>query len=263
MEVSLKRVTIGGTIRLLAIVRDITERKFAEEAIVSAKKEAEFYLDLMTHELTNFNQTALVNLTLLERVAELDKKQKKYLVSCKRQVMKSENLISKGRALSGVKHIKKESLFSIDISKYIRDTISMVKTLYSGKHIEVEFELLGEKIAVGNELLESVLMNVLENAIKHSSEDKVWIAVSVTDAEDNPQKFWEIRVEDKGPGVPDEIKEKIFGRFKRFGDERGMGLGLSLAKAIVEKFGGRIWVEDRVKGDHSQGSVFKIQMVKG
>lgn len=242
---------------------DVTERKQSEEAVIKAKKEAEFYLDLMAHDLTNFNQIALGNLSLLERVAELDEKQKKYLESCKRQVFKSENLISKGRAFARAKQMEKEALLSIDINKYIRDTISMVKTLYPRKLIEVEFEPSGEKIAMGNELLESVLMNVLENAVKHSSEDKVWFAVSVTDTEDDTQKFWEIRVEDKGSGIPDEMKGKIFDRYEKIGKERGIGLGLSLAKAIMEKFGGRIWVEDRVKGDHSKGSLFKIMIVKG
>jgi len=68
--------------------------------------------------------------------------------------------------------------------------------------------------------------------------------------------MWLISIADDGPGVPNGMKEKIFDRFVKIGKEKGMGLGLSLARAIVEKFGGRIWVEDRPAG--VPGSIFKV-----
>jgi hypothetical protein len=66
---------------------------------------------------------------------------------------------------------------------------------------------------------------------------------------------------DKGPGVPDALKESIF---KRSGSPDaqtvGRGLGLTLVDAIVRGLGGKAWVENRVKGDQSQGSRFVVNM---
>lgn len=263
VEVNLKRSVIGGDERLLAIVRDITERKRAAEMENKAKKEAEFYLDLMSHDLTNFNQTILGNINLMERQAVPDEKGGKYLESCKRQVMKSENLISRVRAFSQVKNIESEKLKAVDLSKIVQDAIKMVKGLYPRKHVEVEFAPAEERMAMGSELLETVFSNLIENAVKHSAGEKVRIAISIDESEDEPGKFWEIRIEDSGPGIPDKMKEKIFERYSRIGEEKGTGLGLSLVRVILEKYGGRIRAKDRVNGKHDEGSVFKIIIPKG
>ena len=58
-----------------------------------------------------------------------------------------------------------------------------------------------------------------------------------------------------GMGIPDENKGNLFERqYTEDISKRGMGMGLSLVKKIVDKYGGKIWVEDRVKGDFSKGS---------
>ena len=72
-----------------------------------------------------------------------------------------------------------------------------------------------------------------------------------------------ITVGDEGPGVPDELKSVIFIRFQT-GEEKGSGkgLGLFIAKTLIERYGGKIWVEDRVKGDSSQGAEFVFTLPK-
>ncbi|HOX27648.1 MAG TPA: HAMP domain-containing sensor histidine kinase, partial [bacterium] len=218
---------------------------------------AEFYLDLMSHDLTNFNQTILGNLNLLERRAATDEKMDRYIKACLRQLGKSENLIGKVRAFSQIKHIGLEAFKPIDLDKMITEAIGMVTGLYPTRLVEASFESAGGRLAMGTELLDSVFMNVIENAVKHSAEDPVVIRVSADAA---PGGFWNIRIEDEGQGVPDEMKDKIFDRFTRIGHEKGMGLGLSLTRAIIEKFGGSIRVEDRVPGESTKGSVFIINI---
>ena len=66
-------------------------------------------------------------------------------------------------------------------------------------------------------------------------------------------------IEDNGPGIPDEMKEKIFTKSLRGLTRRtGHGLGLYLVKRIVEDHHGRVWAEDRVPGDHTQGARFVV-----
>jgi signal transduction histidine kinase len=70
-----------------------------------------------------------------------------------------------------------------------------------------------------------------------------------------------VSVADNGIGIPDSKKNVVFGRYMT-DDERppATGLGLSIVRAIVEAYHGMIWVEDRVLGDPSKGSVFRVAL---
>lgn len=121
----------------------------------------------------------------------------------------------------------------------------------------------------------SVLMNLLENAAKYSPSNcpvelhielsqRSWPGAPVVTGSgegtttDLPL-FVEFAVMDRGAGVPDELKDKIFERFFRMDAHQqavGSGLGLYITRAIVEAHGGRLWVEDRPEG----GSIFIAQV---
>ena len=73
-------------------------------------------------------------------------------------------------------------------------------------------------------------------------------------------------VEDDGPGIPDDLKSVIFNRTLRGTSKaRGMGLGLYLVKSLVDSYGGKVWIENRVHGDHTKGARFVVLLpaVKG
>jgi len=109
-----------------------------------------------------------------------------------------------------------------------------------------------------NELLRDVFANILGNSVKHSSPDKpLNIVVRLTTSE----HWHRITIEDDGPGIPDERKDKVFSRLSP-GNMKlmGTGLGLGLVKTLVESYNGRIWAEDRVPGDHRQGCRFVVEL---
>jgi signal transduction histidine kinase len=96
--------------------------------------------------------------------------------------------------------------------------------------------------------VERVLMNLLTNALRHTPTDGA-VAVSV-EVHDNEVC---VRVEDSGAGIPEESRERIFERFWRADAARtssggGAGLGLAIARGLVEAHGGRIWAEEGVLG---------------
>ena len=108
------------------------------------------------------------------------------------------------------------------------------------------------------ESLTRLLIILLDNAIKYS-EPNTEINFSLTAQKNNVL----IKIADQGIGIKPEDKEQIFERFYRVDKARsrsmgGLGLGLSLAKAIVNQHNGKIWIED----NKPQGSIFNVQLPK-
>ncbi len=114
-------------------------------------------------------------------------------------------------------------------------------------------------LTADHDRITQVLVNLLSNAIKHSPPKSV-VTISVMEAEGDQV---EIRVKDHGPGIPVEDSERIFDRFQQVKGKRettdsikGTGLGLPLAKAIVEQHGGQIGVESQP----GKGSTFWFRL---
>ncbi|MER5887080.1 sensor histidine kinase KdpD [Streptomyces sp. NPDC001941] len=101
-------------------------------------------------------------------------------------------------------------------------------------------------VEVDRGLLERAVANIVENAVKYSPPG-VPVAVTASALGDRV----ELRVVDRGPGVPDEAKERIFEPFQRHGDAprgTGVGLGLAVARGFVEAMGGTLSAEDTPGG---------------
>ncbi|MDQ0406798.1 sensor histidine kinase KdpD [Streptomyces sp. NPDC000349] len=101
-------------------------------------------------------------------------------------------------------------------------------------------------VAVDAGLLERALANLVENAVKYSPDDR-GVLVAASALGDRV----EVRIADRGPGVPDEAKERIFEPFQRYGDAprgAGVGLGLAVARGFAEAMGGTLNAEDTPGG---------------
>ncbi len=115
-------------------------------------------------------------------------------------------------------------------------------------------------IVIANELVTDVFSNLINNSIKHSDPDKpLNIDIRLDRIKEKGIDYLRCIVEDNGPGISNWVKDKIFMRFQR-GDTKahGKGLGLHIARTLVEDYGGKIWVEDRVSGDYSKGARFVV-----
>ncbi|MFE2536602.1 ATP-binding protein [Streptomyces sp. NPDC059371] len=101
-------------------------------------------------------------------------------------------------------------------------------------------------VAVDSGLLERAVANLVENAVKYSpSGERVLVAASAI------ADRVEVRVVDRGPGVPDEAKDRVFEPFQRYGDAphgAGVGLGLAVARGFTEAMGGTLDAEDTPGG---------------
>ncbi|QDQ14153.1 sensor histidine kinase [Streptomyces spectabilis] len=111
-------------------------------------------------------------------------------------------------------------------------------------------------VAVDKGLLERAVANVVENAVKYAPEEAS-VLVSASALGDQVQ----LRVVDRGPGVPDDAKDRIFEPFQRYGDAprgSGVGLGLAVARGFVESMGGTLNAEDTPGGGLTMVLTLKV-----
>jgi signal transduction histidine kinase len=143
------------------------------------------------------------------------------------------------------------SLEQVRLDELVRETIDAMRPQADAGKISICTELQAPLVpARGNpEQLQRVLLNLIQNAIRHTPPD----GSVVVRAEPAPGRRVEVEVADSGAGIDPELRERVFEPFvqgpSRVGGENGSaGLGLAIARAIVEAHGGRIWVAERSPG---------------
>jgi PAS domain S-box-containing protein len=244
---------LGGRPAVIVICVDITERKRMEEELKTAKMQAELYLDLMSHDINNMHQVAMGYLELARELPPGDD-QAKFLDKSMEVLQRSTKLIGNVRKLQKFRDGQFQAV-DIDICRTLLD-IQSEYVVVPDKKINLKLDDHEKCLVRANELIDDVFANLVNNAVKHTREGTE-IGVDLDVIEDNGKHFYRVTVEDNGPGIPDESKESIFNRMY-MGSSRGMGLGLYIVRTLVNSYGGRVWAEDRIKGDHTKGARFVV-----
>jgi heavy metal sensor kinase len=168
-----------------------------------------------------------------------------------------ESLLTISRADSGQIQLQRSDFF---VLPFVREASSLLEVLAEEKEQRLSIEGDGTLRAYADApILRQVFLNLLHNAIKFSYPGGR-ITVRVLDA---GKETIAIEVEDSGPGIPPEHREKVFDRFYRVDEARsredgGAGLGLSIAKWGAEAHGGRLELECRAEA----GCIFRLFLPK-
>ncbi len=248
----------GGATQVLGTARDITERKHAEVTLREADLRKDIFLATLGHELRN-PLAPIRNAAQLLESAELSPAK---LQACRaiiaRQVrhMASllDDLLDVARVSRGTFELKKSW---IELRKVLEEAIESTQPLMTAKHHRLCFEPGPEDIFVDADpmRLMQVIVNLLTNAAKYS-EDEGTITLAVAwEAEDLV-----LTVRDRGIGIAPAMLERIFDMFTQGSTAPswvagGLGIGLALAKRIVEMHGGRIEARSAGLGSGSEFSV--------
>ena len=246
----------GRVVGAVVVVQDITQQREVTKELQDAKRRAELYIDLLTHDINNLNAAAIGYLQLVE--GSLPGQEK--TVSWTRKAL--DSLESSTRLIDTVSKVQKvvserDERTDVDLGLLLeRVTEGLEGT--PGRDITVHIEPPRGWIVRASELIEEAFSNVIGNAVKHSRGPlDIWVEATVVEEEGRP--FYRVDIADSGPGIPDDQKGRVFSRRERGTTHTaGHGLGLYLARSLVEGTGGRIWVEDRVPGDHTKGARFVI-----
>ena len=237
------------------------EKKLLEnqESLKEAYRYTEFYKDLFTHDIRNILQNILLADNIIEQSNDnqnrLDNINEVFLL-VKEQVIRGENLISNVTKLSEIRN-SPSPIQSVDVKNVVSKTVEKIKNLF--EHRKIIVQIPNQKFLVkANDLLQNVIENFLFNAIMHNKNETIEIIIQALRYKINQTPYIKIEFIDNGVGIPDTRKQEIFITREEEESKFRTGLGLSLIKKMIEYYEGKIWVEDRIKGDYSKGSNFII-----
>jgi PAS domain S-box-containing protein len=238
--------------------RDVTELKKAENILklkigelTHLNEELEQFAYISSHDLQEPLRMITSYLQLLQRKYQgnLDDKADKYINFAIDGAARMQNLIIDLLEYSRVGTVDEEPE-SIDCEFILDKVLSNIKAVIKENNATISHDPLPEVMADSTQLVQ-VFQNLILNGIKFHGEEtpKIHIAAEKKASE------WVFSVQDNGIGIDPQYSERIFEIFKRLNSRErypGTGIGLAICKKIIERHGGRIWVESEL----GKGSTF-------
>lgn len=261
LDIGITRAGTGTDTTVVFLV-DARARRTAEAAAMEARSDAEFYLDLVTHDLSNFNQGALGFLELYELSTEAPRERlERFHHSALEQIQNCARLIENVKLLSIIRD-SEEALGPTDAVRALHDAMQRVVVAWTKKHVEMRLvPTTTETQVVADVWLEYMFYHILDNAAKYTPGDRVEVATSVAAGPSGRSLVF--RVSDRGRGIPPPDRAAILDRIKSKRRDYAAyrsGVGLFIVKTIADRYRAKLWIEDRVPGDPTKGSVFCVEL---
>lgn len=267
-EITIGKIQFDNDFYILALARDITERKKNEEEILKSREdlirinaEKDKFFSIIAHDLrTPF--TAFLGYTELiaEEMHKMTIDEIHNMINIIRKSASNlyallDNLLQWSRLQRGITTLKPERF---NLLTTIQKSIDLSAEAAKNKGIEIEYSLNNaEEIYADINMFETIIRNLVSNAVKFTNRGgKIFISAGLKD-----NNKAEISVKDTGIGISKKLQEKIFhldGKMNRKGTEGELstGLGLILCKEFIEKHGEKI----RIESEEGKGSTFSFTM---
>jgi len=257
-------ITVFGALLIRSALKEIKHREELE--VLNEKLE---HLDKLKSELLSFASHQVKSpMTVVKGYAslildgtygqisnEISKAAKRIVESSDRMIALVENLLDLRKIEEGK---MKYDFEKVDITQLVSETVEELKPLTEEKKLDLTFEssLKEMKVKADPQKLRQVIQNLIENSIKYT--EKGWVKAEV---KKEGEKEILITVSDSGRGISQELLPRLFERFSRDSamDKKiqGTGLGLYIAKQIIDAHQGKIWAESAGPGT---GSSFFVKL---
>jgi PAS domain S-box-containing protein len=236
---------------LATILVTTLERVQQEQQIESQRDSLDLLNQMVRHDIRNDLQILLARLDFLAE--HVDEAGVEHLDIAQNSAKNAVELTQTARDLSEVLLQDGTDTQPVAFRSVIQRQLEEVRAAEPHASITIDGSIPGVTV-IANDMLDSVVRNLLTNAVQHTDKETPEVMVSATEQADNVL----LRVADNGPGVPDEQKDAIFGKGEKGLDSSGTGIGLYLVSTLVESYGGDVWVED----NDPEGAVFIVELPK-
>jgi K+-sensing histidine kinase KdpD len=248
--------------RLYAELQEAFERASQAKALEQSERLKSALLDAVTHDLRTPLTSIKASVTTLlddprskadgeETVALDEEGQREMLEVIDEETDRLnhfiEGLMELARIEAGEMHLRRRWG---SIEEIITAALERAAPLTRGHQIHVRLDDGLPPVRVDDRAVAEVVYTLVDNAAKYSP-----LGTSIkVEAKSTDERAFQLSVEDEGPGIPLELRERVFDKFfraMRDGDSgrhqpSGSGMGLAIARGIVEAHGGRIWIEETV-----------------
>ncbi|MBN1810909.1 MAG: PAS domain S-box protein [Anaerolineae bacterium] len=263
VEISLSAVRLGSMWNGIAIIRDISERKQAEEALrqyaadlEASNEELDAFAHTVAHDLKGpLNTTIGFAELILDSYSELPEDQ---LRDCLQFIVcgsgRMTNIVNALLLLASVRKIEDVSIEPLDMADIVTETRDRLSPLVAEHQAEIVTPDVWPTALGYAPWVEEVWANYVSNAIKYGGRPpRVELGAEMQGGD--RVRFW---VRDNGAGISSEEQARLFTPFTRLDQVqvKGHGLGLSIVRRIVERLGGQVAVESAL----GQGSVFSFTL---
>lgn len=242
---------------LLGLEREATDRNLSAERSYSdqALASRDDFLGVVSHELRGTLVVIAMHAALLVRQSAGDESGRRVIAHAdkiQRSVTRMKRLIDDLVDLASIEAGRlKITIRRDDIARLAREAVELFQPVVAAKGVELMLEAPGDSVPakIDRERILQVITNILANAVKFTPEGgKIVVRV------EPKGEHVRLSVSDTGSGVPEDKLNVIFERFRQVAadDPRGVGLGLFIAKSIIDAHGGKIGADSRV----GEGSTF-------
>ncbi|MGA1873199.1 MAG: GAF domain-containing protein [Thermoplasmatota archaeon] len=259
-EVSMVRVDKDSSIKgVKGTRRDVTQRSLMEEKVRQSKAQTEFYMDLLSHDISNINTAVLGFMDMMESGARKAHDIQRFINIGRDQIKRSSQMIQKVKVLRRVER-EAPQLNVKDVSKIIVKNFDIIKRQFPQKTVILEHEPGLSAVNVHcDELIDELIQSIFQIGIEESKSEEVLFEVEIKKWEFDERKGYLFSFFNGTHEISDATRERVFKRnLKIDGSPPGTGLALSVVKSITERYEGQIWVEDRMVDGNRQGTTTMV-----
>ncbi|MFI5420252.1 MAG: ATP-binding protein [Nitrososphaerales archaeon] len=250
--------------RRLELKTSELQRSISKEE--KSKNQAELLQDVLTHDIRNHIQIALLSVEVLE--AELpDEKDAPIFENLHSALNGTMALVERVKKLGKILSSNIEPvLYPVDLSRSIERAVDLVTKGNIGRvaQISISYDDEGLKGArvLADDFLDDAFVNLISNSVKFTRpaitpEIEVVVAETNSNLVENLGNFLKISISDNARGIVENSRKDIFTRYLK--SASGSGLGMSIVHAlIVDRYGGRITLGSKVEGDYARGTTFDL-----
>jgi signal transduction histidine kinase len=231
------------------------------EKVKASEKMKEEFINIAAHELRTPIQPILGLTDIIYskvKDEELHELLGIIIRNAKRLQRLTNNLLDITKIESQSLLLKKEKLnLNILISEVLKDYVNKQK---NQQKIEIVYDFKHKEdinIEADRDRLVQVIRNLLDNALKFTTQNQQMIFVSIDKNKEGKEEEVIVSVKDTGEGISDKVLYKLFTKFATSDPTTGTGLGLYICKKIIEAHGGRIWGVNNLDG---KGALFKFTL---